>query len=100
MNIKWPDFYFPPINLWNAPMTEKQARYTAQGKDLIDDWAERKSMVEFRAIMIAQIEKYCRRYGKKDHPLKELEKIIDYANRLYEYEIEHENEIQKFTGEV
>jgi len=81
-------------------MTEKQARYTTNGKDLIDDWAERKSMIEFRAIMLAQIEKYCCRYGKKDFPVKEAEKILDYAQRLYEYEVEHEENIQKMIGEV
>lgn len=81
-------------------MTEKQARYTTNGKDLIDDWAERKSMIEFRAIMLAQIEKYARRYGKKDLPVKEAEKILDYAQRLYEYEVEHEENIQKMIGEL
>lgn len=65
----------------------KQERYTNAGKDLIDDWAERKSTKEFRAIMIANIEKYCRRYGKKDECLSEAKKIADYAARLVDYEI-------------
>ena len=65
----------------------KQWRYTSLGKDLIDDWAERKSTKEFRAIMVANIEKYCRRYGKKDECLSEAKKIADYAARLVDYEI-------------
>lgn len=81
-------------------MTEKKAYYTKNGKDLIDDWAERKNMDEFRAIMLSNIEKYARRYSNKDNPSKEAEKILDYAQRLYEYEIEHEDNIKKFIGEV
>ena len=66
----------------------KQPRYCDQNgqRDLIDDWAERKSPEEFRAIIIANIEKYCRRYGKKDDPIKEAKKIADYADRLVAYE--------------
>lgn len=65
----------------------KQDRYTNDGKDLIDDWAERKNTTEFRAIMIGNIERYCRRYGKKDEVLSEAKKIADYAARLVEYEL-------------
>lgn len=67
--------------------SNKQTRYTANdGMDLIDQWSRTKSNEEFRAIMIAQIEKYCSRYGKKDDPLTEAVKIQDYATRLVEYE--------------
>lgn len=65
----------------------KQERYTNAGKDLIDDWAERKNSMEFRAIMIGNIERYSRRYGKKDDYLSEARKIADYAARLVEYEL-------------
>lgn len=66
----------------------KQERYTSQtGKDLIDRWAEEKSVEEFRAIMIAQIEKYCARYGKKDNVISEVRKIVDYGQRLLDYEM-------------
>lgn len=65
----------------------KQERYLGSGnQDLIDDWARVKDPVEFRAIMIGNIEKYCRRYGKKDTHLHEIRKIADYAQRLVEYE--------------
>lgn len=66
----------------------KQNRYcnNSGSKDLIDHWAEVKDPIEFRAIMIGNIEKYCRRYGKKDNVIKEVEKIKDYASRLLEYE--------------
>jgi len=64
----------------------KQDRYKNGKKDLIDRWQEEKTPVEFRAIMIAQMEKYQRRYGKKDDPQLESYKLCDYANRLHEYE--------------
>jgi len=64
----------------------KQDRYKNGKKDLIDRWAEEKTPVEFRAIMIAQMEKYQRRYGKKDDFQLESYKLCDYANRLHEYE--------------
>jgi len=62
---------------------EKQARYTGDdGKDLIDKWAERYNAEEFRLIMLAMIEKYMTRMGRKDSIAKECRKIADYANRL------------------
>jgi len=65
---------------------EKQERYKTGKKDLIDRWAEEKTPTEFRAIMIAQMEKYQKRYGKKDDLVTESYKIVDYATRLHEYE--------------
>ena len=62
---------------------EKQARYTNDdGKDLIDKWAERYTQEEFRLIMLAMIEKYMTRMGRKDSIAQECRKIADYANRL------------------
>ena len=62
---------------------EKQARYTGEdGKDLIDRWSERYTGEEFRLIMLAMIEKYMTRMGRKDSIAKECRKIADYANRL------------------
>ena len=62
---------------------EKQARYTSEnGKDLIDRWAERYTADEFRLIMLAMIEKYMTRMGRKDSIAQECRKIADYANRL------------------
>ena len=64
------------------PGSGKQPRYTdANGKDLIDEWAERYTPEEFRVIMWAQMEKYNRRLGKKDSVVNEVRKIADYANR-------------------
>ena len=57
-----------------------------EGTDLIDDWALRLSPEKFRAVMLAMIEKYGRRYDMKDAPLTEAIKIRDYANRLVEFE--------------
>lgn len=66
---------------------EKQDKYkTGKNTDLIDHWACTKTPGEFRAIMIAQMEKYQTRYGKKDDLESESYKIMDYATRLYEYE--------------
>ena len=65
----------------------KQERYKGKtGKDLIDRWFEEYDPIEVRAIMIAQMEKYQKRYGKKDDLVLESYKIMDYATRLHEYE--------------
>ena len=65
----------------------KQDRYkSSSNRDLIDEWSDNYSTLEFRAIMNGNIQKYSRRYGKKDDPLKEARKIQDYVNRLVEYE--------------
>jgi len=61
----------------------KQERYLQEGgKDLIDKWAERYTQEEFRLIMLAMIEKYMTRMGRKDSIASECRKIADYANRL------------------
>jgi len=62
----------------------KQTRYITDiknNKDLIDRWADRYSIEEFRLIMWAMIEKYNTRLGKKDDVLLELKKMQDYLNR-------------------
>jgi len=61
----------------------KQERYLQEdGKDLIDKWAERYNQEEFRLIMLAMIEKYMTRMGRKDSIASECRKIADFANRL------------------
>lgn len=68
-------------------MEGKQKRYCDEnGMDLIDRWAERYSPDEFRLIMLAMIEKYMTRMGKKDSVSMECRKIADYALRLAEVE--------------
>ncbi len=68
----------------------KNPNYTATGgRDLIDQWRDNHPPEIFRAILIAQIEKYCSRYGKKDETLREIGKIIDYAKRLQDFEIDN-----------
>lgn len=67
----------------------KQERYLSkatENKDLIDQWAERMSHEEFRAVMFAQVEKYNTRLGKKDVIVNEVTKMHDYMNRWLEYE--------------
>ena len=55
-------------------------------KDHIDDFAENNSSEEFRAAMNFNIQKYSKRYGKKDAQLKEAKKMADYCQRLVEFE--------------
>ena len=83
-------------------MIREQTRYNNNNgsKDLIDHWAEVKSPIEFRAIMIANIEKYCRRYGKKDDVLVEAKKIQDYATRLVEYETTSKKKLEILDTEI
>lgn len=67
----------------------KQARYTDEkGQDLIDIWADRHTIEEFRVIMWAMIEKYQRRLGKKDTIAQDVGKIADYARRWAQVERE------------
>ena len=68
-------------------MSEKTQHYkNKNGKDLIDEWIENDEPIEVRAKIIGNIQKYARRYGKKDEPLKEAKKILDYSTRLVQYE--------------
>jgi hypothetical protein len=61
--------------------------YEEDGEDLIAQWARTKTPVEFRAAMLFNIEKYQRRYGKKDDVVSESRKIADYSSRLAQYEL-------------
>ena len=73
-----------------ANPSSKQTRYQTQsGEDLIDRWAREETPKTFRAKMLAHIEAYVARYGKKDKPLSEAKKIQDFANRLVQYEEKH-----------
>lgn len=60
---------------------ERPAHYGDSNKDLIDYWCERYSVEELRGAFKSQISKYVDRLGYKDDEVKELNKIIDYAER-------------------
>lgn len=65
----------------------KQARYLlSKDRDLIDEWAEKRSHEDFRAIMWAMMEKYQCRLGKKGPIPEETGKMLDYMARWNEYE--------------
>lgn len=82
LNSSWPGGKIYPMEDNNKP-----GRYTDdKGRDLIDDWSDRKTPEEMRAALIFNIEKYTRRYGKKDTHVNEAEKIAVYAQRLLDYE--------------
>lgn len=57
---------------------------TDNGIDLIDFWHMQMSPEEFQGAMKSQISKYAVRLGRKDDPVKELNKIIDYSERYKE----------------
>ncbi len=68
-------------------MQEKTKHYTnSSGRDLIDEWIDNDDPIEVRAKIISNIQRYARRYGKKDDILKESIKIANYADRLVKYE--------------
>lgn len=58
--------------------------HTDNGIDLIDFWHMQMSEEEFQGAMKSQISKYAVRLGRKDYKVKELNKIIDYAERYKE----------------
>lgn len=69
------------------PSLTKNPIYTApSGADLIDEFAKNNTPDEFRAVINFNIQKYSKRYGKKDEQLKEARKIADYASRLVAFE--------------
>jgi hypothetical protein len=70
------------IPSWATPDHYKREN----NSDLIQDWIMRKSPEEVRAALCFNIEKYLERYGKKDDLVKESEKIMNYAVRLWQYE--------------
>ncbi len=67
----------------------KQARYHSANtdvgaKDFIDETYENRPFSDFTAAMFWTIEKYMKRFGKKDDLVKEAYKIMDYATRFHE----------------
>lgn len=58
---------------------------TEDGIDLIDFWHMQMTDEEFQGAMKSQISKYTIRLGRKDDKAKELNKIIDYAERYRNY---------------
>lgn len=65
----------------------KQERYKQGDKDLIDRWEDRYTPEEFRLVMWAIIERYGTRVGKKDDPVQEVGKILDYVQRWFDVEL-------------
>jgi len=64
----------------------KQDRYKdANGEDWIDECARTFTQEEFTGAMKFTIGRYTRRVGKKDDPIKEIEKIADYGQRWLQY---------------
>ena len=65
----------------------KNPIYTgADKKDHIDDFIDNNTPEAVRAALNFNVQKYSKRYGKKDDFLKEAKKIADYAQRLVEFE--------------
>lgn len=60
---------------------ERPKHYGSSDIDLIDYWCERYSAEELRGAFKSQMSKYVDRLGYKDDVVKELDKIIDYAER-------------------
>lgn len=69
---------------------KRPERYTENNsnRDWIDEFCATSSVEEARGAFRFTIGKYLRRYGKKDDPLQEAIKILDYANRLVAFERE------------
>lgn len=66
----------------------KQKHYqsnTDDGIDLIDFWYMQMTDEEFKGAMKSNLMKYSTRLGRKDNKVKELNKIIDYAERYRDY---------------
>lgn len=66
----------------------KQQHYqsnTDDGIDLIDFWHMQMTPEEFQGAMKSNLMKYSTRLGRKDDKVKELNKIIDYAERYRNY---------------
>lgn len=58
---------------------------TEDGIDLIDFWHMQMTDEEFQGAMKSNLMKYSTRLGRKDDKVKELNKIIDYAERYRNY---------------
>ena len=75
------------ITIINPAETVREQHYQSHrdnGIDLIDFWHMQMSEEEFQGAMKSQISKYAVRLGRKDDKVKELDKIIDYAERYKE----------------
>jgi hypothetical protein len=67
---------------------EKQQRYSGKsGMDWIDWCEDNFTPEEVRGFYKFTIGKYISRFGRKDDPVREAYKIMDYANRLHEFEV-------------
>lgn len=63
----------------------KPNHYQMDGKDLIDQWAERYPTEVFVGIMESHIEKYIVRHTKKGKAVEDLQKAGEYISRLIKY---------------
>ena len=72
---------------------KRPERYTENNsnRDWIDEFCATSTVEEVRGAFRFTIGKYLRRYGKKDDPLQEAIKILDYANRLVAFEREQKS---------
>lgn len=72
---------------------KRPERYTENNsnRDWIDEFCATSTVEEVRGAFRFTIGKYLRRYGKKDDPLQEAIKILDYANRLVAFELEQKS---------
>ena len=59
---------------------------TKTGTDFIQRFSDVHSRERVRGALLFSIGKYCERYGEKDATIKEAKKIVDYANRLLQFE--------------
>ncbi|GKT04410.1 DUF3310 domain-containing protein [Furfurilactobacillus entadae] len=66
-------------------MIESSYYKGANGKDLIDSYAEQMTADEFRGFMKGNIIKYTVRYEQKNG-IEDLDKAMTYLRRLKEYE--------------
>jgi hypothetical protein len=72
-----------------ADRMPKQERYHSANadvgtKDFIDESYENRPFADFTAAIFWTIEKYMKRFGKKDDIVAEAYKVKDYSNRFYE----------------
>ena len=103
--MKWPDFYFPPINLWCYPKQyedykmineETNVRAVWKVKDKVQDMINNPSHYTFGGIdaidyieakgldkdfCLANVIKYVSRAGYKISKLEDLKKAQYYLNR-------------------
>lgn len=79
------------MSIFNENPKETGEHYKGNGTDLIDHWQNTNKPNTARAKQISQIERYYSHYGEKNNPLVEAKKILDYATRLFNWELQMED---------